>query len=187
MGFSEGNVVAMGLSVRSVIIVSAVFLSACPDVSGPDAAAPFDAGEPDAAIIDAGPPLPLTLEPGVVAIARDGGGVEVKAGAQLEDVATLSVSLPVRLKDFRVRLMDWRDQIVPSDDELLADGKTYVITLQEPLKTGRGYALKLDAELGPIVTDETGATWNDWDLSFRIAGDVVPDPKPTKQSGKRKR
>lgn len=172
---------------RSLILVFAAFLVACPSSSTPDAAAPIDAGEPDAAIIDAGPPLPLTLEPNVVSTARDGGVSDVKVGTQIDDVTVLSVSLPVRLKDFRLRLMDWRDQVVPSDDELMADGKTYVVTLLEPLKTGRGYTLKLDAELGPLVTDETGTTWNDWDLAFRIAGEVQPEPKPTRKTGKTKR
>lgn len=174
--------------VRSVLLVFAttVFMG-CPDSSMPDAAVAVDAGEVDAAI-DAGPPLPLSLEPTVTATARDAGTIELKTGSETDDVISLTVSIPVKLKDFRVRLMDWRDQIVPSDDELMADGKTYVITLLEPLKTGRGYTVKLDAELGPVVTDDTGGVWDDWELAFRISGDVQPEPgAKTKKSPKKKR
>lgn len=174
---------------RSVILVSAaLFFVACPDRSTTEIPAVIDAGEPDAGIVDAGPPLPLTLEPTVTATARDAGTIELRTGGETDDVTALTVSIPVKLKDFRVRLMDWRDQIVPSDDELMADGKTYVITLSEPLKTGRSYTLKLDAELGPVVTDDSGSIWNDWELGFRISGDVQPEPGATnKKSGKKKR
>ena len=107
--------------------------------------------------------------------------------AEIDAATTLTVSLPIVLKDFRIRLLDWREQIVVSDDELLSDGKTYVITLPEPLKTGRGYTLTLDAELGPVVTDDSGGTWNDWELAFRIAGDVQPEPSAKKPGKKKKR
>lgn len=172
---------------RSVILgFAALALTACPDRSTADAAIETDAAGFDAGLVDAGPPLPLTLEPTVTATARDAGTIELKAGSETDDVVSLTVTIPVKLKDFRIRLMDWRDQIVPSDDELMADGKTYVIALSEPLKTGRGYSLKLDAELGPVVTDDTGGIWDDWELAFRVAGEVVPEPG-SKKSSKKKR
>lgn len=131
-----------------------------------------DAGQP----VDAGPLPPSSLEPTVVALFADGGTVSVTPKSELDAAKALTISLPIKLKDFRIRLLDYREQIVVSDDELMADGRTYVITLPEPLKTGRGYNLVLDAELGPIVTDDSGGTWNDWELPFRIAGDVQPEP-----------
>ena len=74
-----------------------------------------------------------------------------------------------------------------SDDELVDDGRTLLIKLPEPLKTGRGYTLTLDSELGPIVTDESGGTWNDWELAFRIAGDVQPEPGAPRKKPKKKK
>ena len=59
--------------------------------------------------------------------------------------------------------------------------------LPAPLKTGRGYNLVLDAELGPIVTDDSGGTWNDWELAFRIAGDVQPEPVAGKKPQPKKK
>lgn len=172
---------------RSVILVIAVFVfSACPERSTPDAAIENDTGALDAGPTDAGPPMPLILEPTVTATARDAGIIELKSGGETDDVTSLTVSIPVKLKDFRIRLMDWRDQIVPSDDELMPDGKTYVITLSEPLKSGRGYSLKLDAELGPVVTDDSGGIWDDWELAFRISGDVQPEPGARSKKSKKR-
>ena len=175
---------------RSAFWVLLLVLAACPaEVQKPVV---IDAGLPaveviDAGPIDAGPPIPSSLEPTVVAGFPDGGTAEVIAKAEIEPATSLTISLPTRLKDFRIRLIDYRDQIVTSDDELLGDGRTLVIQLPEPLKTGRGYTLALDSELGPIVTDESGGTWNDWELAFRIAGDVLPEAGAKKKPPKKKK
>jgi hypothetical protein len=164
---------------RSVWIGLVLVLAGCP-AEAPKPPAFVDAGEPpDAAvaeIVDAGPPVPSSLEPTVVATFPDGGTAPVTAKAEIDPANALTVSLPITLKDFRIRLLDFREQIVASDDELLADGRTYVITLAQPLKTGRSYSLVLDAELGPVVTDDSGGTWNDWELAFRVLGEVQPEP-----------
>lgn len=172
---------------RSVWVVLGLLLAACPaELPKFDAGVALfeiDAGPP----VDAGPPAPSSLEPTVIAAFSDGGSTTVTASSAIDSATALTVSLPIRLKDFRLRLIDHREQVVASDDELMADGRTYVITLPEPLKTGRGYTLVLDAELGPIVTDDSGGTWNDWELAFRIAGDVQPEPSAKKNPKKRKK
>ena len=137
-------------------------------------------------VIDAGPPLPATLEPTVIGTQKDGGIAAITNNAQIDEVAALTISMPIKLKDFRLRLMDWKDKIVVSDDELLADGKTYLLTPAEPLQSGRDYTLKLDADLGVIITDETGGTWNDWELAFHLNGEVVPEPAARKPGKKKK-
>jgi hypothetical protein len=128
----------------------------------------------------------MPLEPQVIGTQKDGGITVITSNAQIEDVTALTVSMPIKLKDFRIRLMDWQDKIVVSDDELLADGKTYLVTPSEPLKSGRNYTLTLDADLGLVITDETGGTWNDWELSFHMTGDVVPEPSARKPGKKKK-
>jgi hypothetical protein len=177
---------------RSVIAVAALgfLVCGCPekrlepiDAGSPELDAGFDAGEP----IDAGPPPPATLEPVVSLGFKDGGLATLTANAEIDPPATITIAIPIKLKDFRVRLMDWRDQLVVSDDELLADGKTLLITPTEPLKTGRGYSLILDSELGPVVTDEAGRTFNDWELAFRVAGEVQPDKSDPKKPLKKKK
>jgi hypothetical protein len=175
---------------RSVWLSLLVMLLGCPEKPKPPEIVVIDAGpiEVDAgAPVDAGPPLPSSLEPTVIAAFRDGGTTPVTAKSEIDPATSLSVSLPIKLKDFRIRLLDFRDQVVVSDDELSADGRTYVITLPEPLKTGRGYTLVLDAELGPVVTDDLGGTWNDWELDFRIAGEVQPEPGAAKKPKNKKR
>ena len=189
VGSSEGNSF-ISRPMRSAIWGLLLVLAACPsEVQKP---IELDAGPPlveviDAGPVDAGPPIPSSLEPTVAAGFPDGGSVAVTAKAEIEPATSLTVSLPIKLKDFRIRLIDFREQIVTSDDELLADGRTYLINLPEPLKTGRGYTVVLDSELGPIVTDETGGTWNDWELAFRIAGDVQPEPGAKKKPPKKKK
>ncbi|MDP2271280.1 MAG: hypothetical protein Q8K32_11150 [Archangium sp.] len=174
---------------RSVWLVIGLLLAACPAelpkpvIDAGVAMIEFDAGPP----IDAGPPLPSSLEATVIAAFPDGGTSPVVASSQIEAATGLTVSLPIKLKDFRIRLLDFREQVVASDDELMADGRTYVMALPEPLKTGRGYTLVLDAELGPIVTDDSGGTWNDWELAFRIAGDVQPEPSAKKNPKKKRK
>lgn len=178
---------------RSILVIlgATLVLTACPEKrvdsiadSGPETNA-LDAGL-DAGSIDAGPPMPSSLEISVAATLVDGGVTELKANAEVEPIKTLLVTLPIKLKDFRIRLLDWRDQLVVSDDELDPAGRALTITLPEPLKTGRSYSLVLDAELGPIVTDEAGGTFNDWDLPFRISGEVVPET-PVKAPKKKKK
>ncbi len=190
MGFPEGNLCIRHRIMRSVWLNLVLLLAACPaEIQKPVvidagvAAVEVDAGSP----IDAGPPLPSSLEPTVVAAFPDGGTVPVTAKSEIDPPIALTIALPTRLKDFRIRLLDHREQIVASDDELLSDGRTYLITPTEPLKTGRAYTLTLDAELGPIVTDDSGGTWNDWELVFRIAGDVQPEPGAKKKPIKKRK
>lgn len=172
---------------RLLVLGSAVLLVACPRSTSEVDAAVLDSGtDASVEVVDAGPPLPATLEPQVIASQKDGGTAAITANANLDEVAALTISMPIKLKDFRIRLMDWQDKIVVSDDELLADGKTYLLTPSEPLKAGRSYTLKLDADLGVIVTDETGGTWNDWELPFRMSGEAVPEPS-AKKPGKKKK
>lgn len=170
-----------------MLLGSLVFMAGCPASRGSTDAAVDDAGvDASVAIVDAGPPPPADLEPGVTVTQKDGGTVVVAANAQVEDAIALTVVMPARLKDFRLRLMDWTDKVVVSDDALQADGVTWVLTPAEPLKSGRDYTLKLDAELGPVITDEAGGTWNDWELSFHLAGEIAPEPTAKKPLKKRK-
>lgn len=179
---------------RSVIAVVGlgILVCGCPekrvettvDAGTPELDAGFaDAGAPE----DAGPPPPATLEPVVTIGFKDGGTESLIANAEIDPPVSITIAIPIKLKDFRVRLMDWRDQIVVSDDELMADGKTLLVTPAEPLKTGRAYSLILDSELGPVVTDESGRTFNDWELAFRIAGEVQPDKSDPKKPLKKKK
>lgn len=176
----------------AVAVTVLVVLSGCPTekpVEVPDAAPPpvIDAGV--AEVVDAGPPAPLRLEFAVTA--RTDGGEDVltfgEAATEIDPALGFTLTTPVRLKDYRVRLFDWNDQVVPSDDtaELADGGLTYRIELPEPLKTGRKYSLLVDAELAPEIDDEAGRHYDDVRLELKVRGDVVPD-RPAKKSKKKK-
>lgn len=172
----------------AAVAMAALVLLGCPaekPVEPPDAAteAPVDAGV--AEVIDAGPPAPLRLEFAVTA--RRDGGEDLLAfsedATEIDPATGFTLTTPVRLKDYRVRLFDWNDQVVPSDDtaELADGGLTYRIDLAAPLKTGRRYSLLVDAELAPQIDDEAGRHYDDVRMELKVRGDVVPD-KPAKKS-----
>ena len=163
---------------RRALVGSVLLLMACP----PKSTEVVDAGSPDAGavdVVDSGPPPPVVLVPTITAMLIDGGTGSVTADGETEQPKSLTIALPAGLNDFRLRVLDWRDQVVASDDELLSDGKTYVVTFVEPLKTGRNYQVLIDAELGPVVTTESGATVDDFELRFHVAGDVVIEAAPS--------
>ena len=202
MGLSWGVPGATALQVKlrmtSRMWLSALvllILSACPDRSKPvaDAAVvePADAGAPDA---DAGPAtldggadageapdaaIALTELPITIEVEVDGGleAVEFKANAaEIEPGSVFMITSPVALKDFRVRLIDWADQVVPSDDTAILDGGlSYRLVLTQPTRPGRSYTLTIDAELGPLLLDRSGHDWEDVRRTLTIRGELQPE------------
>ncbi len=163
--------------------ILAVSLLACPAAhQGSTDAMVVDAGpelEPDA-----GPPGPMDLS---LTVTANDGVLEVLEGSSVDAVRSLELRFPVRLKDFRVRLLDWQDKIVPSDESLTEDGLGWIIRPTAPLKSGRAYVVKVDAELGPEISDESGGTWTDWALSFQLSGELQPEPSTKQPANKKKR
>jgi hypothetical protein len=141
-------------------------------------------------VVDAGPPAPLRLEFAVSA-RMDDGGEEVltfaESATEIDPATGFTLSTPVRLKDYRVRLFDWADQVVPSDDsaELTDGGLVYRIDLPQPLKTGRRYSLVVDAQFAPEIDDEAGRHYDDVRLGLKVRDEVQPE-KPAKKPGKKK-
>jgi len=173
--------------------VSLAGLCGCPSErpsETPDAAtaAIVDAGVV-AELVDAGPPAPLRLE--FVVTGRVDGGESVLAfgedATEVDALTGLSLATPVRLKDYRVRLFDWADQVVPSDDsaEVSDAGLLYRIDLLQPLKSGRRYSLVVDAEFAPEIDDEAGHHYDDVRLGLKVRCEVQPD-KPAKKPGKKR-
>lgn len=164
-----------------------LLLSACPRASdSPAQSAPDARVEADAAVdagpeaSDAGPSdagLPvLTL---TLTAATDGGTSLVTVGpdgrAELEPTATLILEFPTRLRDYRVRLFDDRDLVLPSDDAatLTDGGLLYEVDLLQPLAPGRSYLLMVDGELGPQVLDQEGRAHEDVRLVLNVRGEPV--------------
>lgn len=160
--------------------------------------APTDAG-PSAAVdagplvVDAGPP-PLTLL--VRFEAADGGpDVVVDTGSDaglvfIEPARAIELSASLGLDDVRVRLFDWSDAIVQSDDRLERTdaGFHYRIELAAPLKTGRSYSLLLDGETQDAFRDQAGREHLELRVNVRVTADVQPEPgaRPKKPARKRR-
>lgn len=170
-------------SIPGLVVAALVFVG-CAERRAPE----IDAGTGgfDAGVLDAGSAPPAQLAIGVFIECSDGGLTPLAPEAIVAPTSALQLALPVRLTDFRVRLVDWTDHVVASDDELSADGRHYRVGLLAPLATGRAFTLHLEAERGLEMVDEAGATYEDWSLPFRVAGEVEAPPAP-KPGRKRKR
>lgn len=166
----------------------ALVLAGCPK---PPVVEPIDASiaEPDAGVdagVDAGTqPLGFTIE----LETTDAGVITgLDAGATIEPLRAITLTFPTALDDARFRVMDWTDSVVPSDDESAVDGGlTYRIVFVQPLKTGRGYSLLIDAETKDTFADERGHQYDELRIPFRVAGDVQPEPGAPAKKKKRKK
>lgn len=178
----------------AIFVLGALVFAGCPKPAAnePDAAVDSgseidggtDAGVVDAGIIDAGvPELKVT---GTIALA-DGGSDSLPAGptAEVPPLSGFSLHAEVALKDFRVRVIDGADQVLPSDDEAQVSdaGTDYTIKLAHPLKPAKTYHLQIDAQTGDMLTDRAGKSYQDYELALKIQGE--PEPTPGKKPKKK--
>jgi hypothetical protein len=178
-------------SLLSSLGVLVVFLSACPSNQVPEVPSVLDAGaDAGGAPVDAGPPA-LTFRLAVSFV--DGGHLDVDLGdagvLALESANSLELTSPIPLLGARVRLLDWTDAVVAGDDELeVSDaGFRYRIQPLQPLKSGRGYSVLVDAESTDQFTDAYGRSHDELRVPLRIAGEVQPEPGQTTSKKKRKK
>lgn len=172
---------------RAVYITLITGLAACPKGGEPDAAAlagpdaaVVDAGAVAELVVDAGPPQPAELQLIVTATGAD-GGFEVVDGL-VDPVKQLGIWIPVALTDYRLRVFDDGDRVVPSDDTAHeADGGIdYQVTFLEPLKSGRSYRLTVESQLGQQLEG-----FRDAEVLFKVRGEIQREPKKT--GGKKKK
>ncbi len=103
--------------------------------------------------------------------------------AQVEVLRGLNVN-SVGLRDYRIRVIDWVDQVVSSDDTAteVDGGLVYLMNFTQPLKAGRTYTLTIEAQSGTQFTDVQGAPHDDVRYTLKVRGDVEPEPgKPAKK------
>ncbi len=172
-------------SPRTAIEIDAGSADAAVD-AGPDSGLPIDAGPVDAGPVDAS----VAFEVRVRTESDAGVATElefVASAATVDPVQVLEVATSVELRDYRIRLYDWADQIVPSDDVATIDGGiTYRIGLLAPLHTGRTYSLVLDADLGTTMLDPAGRPLDDVRLTLNVRGEIQAEPgaRPVKKKKK---
>ncbi len=102
---------------------------------------------------------------------------------ECDPASALELSTPVPLADFRLRLFDWRDAVVVSDEAVNVDdaGTRWLVEPTRPLAPGRSYSVRLEAQRGADVLDALGHAWPDWELALRVRGEVEPEPKPARR------
>jgi hypothetical protein len=189
----RGETTVNGISVKRFgVLVSVMVLTGCPDEKPiADAGNAIDAGPAvDAGVVDAGPPVPTELTFAIDFLGLDGGVSTVQSTAttaQIHPSQSVFIQFPTPLKDYRVRMFDGAEQVLPSDEEARAEdgGLSYRIVLAEPLKPGRSYSFSIEAELGHEITDVSGRGYRDVRVALKVLGE--PEPEPKKKPAKKRR
>ena len=106
----------------------------------------------------------------------------------VDPVSQLELSTNAPMHDYRIRLFDEAERVVESNDQLteLETGVSYRLSVLEPLKAGRNYALVIDAERGDSIKWADGGNAPDQRLEFQVSGAKAP-LAPTLQPAKRRR
>ncbi len=146
------------------------------------AAGAGDAGAAQDAGVDGGAgPAELTFSAEL--LLADGGTASLPMGprVEIEPLAGFTLHFGVELTDYRVRVIDGADQVVPSDDEAhdTDAGTDYQAHFLKPLRPAHTYHLQIDAQNGPEIGDQTGRTYRDVDLELKTLGQ--PEPAPGKK------
>ncbi len=91
---------------------------------------------------------------------------------------------PVPTVPVRVRLFDWTNRLVSSDDVMETDAQKlqYTIRLLEPLRRGRTYQLEIDAESEAPFRADSGINEFESLWRFRVAGEIEAEPAAAKKS-----
>lgn len=132
--------------------------------------------------------LPLTAQ----AVAVVDGGVSLPlSGPETPDVpvdASFELTSAIALADFRIRLLDETEKLVPSDDRAdVSRGTRYRLAPREPLVPGSRYRLLVDGLHRPLPTGADGVAYGELSLAFRTAGEKPPPPPPPPKKRQRRR
>lgn len=170
-----------------IIRLSLWGLAGCPGERQPPDAGPaiVDSGAASVdsgSVVDAGPPGPKDLPLTLTAVRVD-GGLEVVT-TEADSTKHLSAFIAAPLTDYRLRVFDEADKVVPSDDVAHeADGGIdYQISFVDPLKPGKTYRLMVEAQLGSQLDG-----FKDAEVSFKVRGQSQPEPKSAKPGKKKRR
>lgn len=145
---------------------------------------------PVAAVVDAGPAVPLALD---LEVALPDGGTERHALLGLETpVVSPSRQLLVEsnrpLHNARIRVLDESDRALESDDvpEESPTALRYHLDLLKPLEPGHRYVVLVDAQSGATFDDGSGKEVPEQRLEFQTSGERER-PKPPPPHRKKRR
>jgi hypothetical protein len=167
-----------------------LLLTGCPARTTSDAGSP----QADASVADAGeaaaPPTEIVIN--LVADFPDGGSATVDFGQTVRPIIdppkALHLTTNIPLRDYRIRVFDSADKVVPSDDSPTDYGNhlEYGIVFVEPLDPGSKYSLLIDAQSGAGVTDPSGRSHPDLRREFATSGEKPKGDKPKPKKKKKK-
>ena len=141
-----------------------------------------------AEVVDAGPPQQLPLDVRISFDLADAGlqhlPIEPGVRTVVPQVARIELETNQPIRNYRVRLFDEADKVVPSSDSAddLPERLRYVIGLETPLRTGFRYAIVFDAQTGAAMLDAEGRPISDLRYELAVAGvRQKPEPAPKKK------
>jgi hypothetical protein len=110
-----------------------------------------------------------------------------EAEFEMEPAQKIEIVANQKLADFRVRLMDAQERVLPSDDEMLSDANGTVVTIQplSPLKAANSLILLMDGQLGSEISNARGDYYEAFRATLKVRGEPEkPAPKPPKKNPK---
>ena len=113
-----------------------------------------------------------------------------EAEFEIEPAQRIEVVANQKLADFRVRLMDAQERVLPSDEEIFfaAHATTVNIQLLSPLKPANSLVLLVDSQLSHKISNTHGDNYDDFRASFKVRGEPEkPAEKPKTPSQKPKK
>jgi len=116
--------------------------------------------------------------------------LQPEAEFEIEPSQRIEVLANQPLVDFRVRLMDAQERVLPSDEEIVSDahGTSVNIQLLSPLKPANSLILLVDSQLAHLSNNQ-GDTYDDFRISLKVRGEPekpAPPPPPKTKTSKKK-
>jgi len=112
-----------------------------------------------------------------------------EAEFEIEPAQRIEVLANQPLADFRVRLMDAQERVLPSDEEISLDANGTLVNIQllSPLKPANSLVLLVDSQLAPRISNQQADTYDDFRVSLKVRGEpekAEPKPPPLSQKAK---
>jgi hypothetical protein len=107
----------------------------------------------------------------------------VEGIVEIEPLQALEVRVSLPLDNYRVRVLDWNQNVVPSDDTASQSdaGLAYRIGLLRGLAPGRRYELLVDPQFGPRIEARGGGAFDDWRIALAVKGEPARATKTAKK------
>jgi len=109
--------------------------------------------------------------------------LQLKAEAEFEIEPSQRVEIIAnqKLVDFRARLMDAQERVLPSDEEMFFDTRGTVVDIQllSPLKPANSLILLMDSQMAHKISNDQGDSYDDFRITLKVRGEPEkPAPKP---------